>query len=442
LHTVSFQCLAGPLKGQTFRLTGGPVFLFGRYGKATFSLAADPAASHLHFLIDTSENRIRIIDLGSTNGLVINETHIGGKQGPPFTDFVTLKAGDTVLAGACLFRLEITRESTVRDMPPLSTLMGAIEFEGHEHLRLDRHTAILSKDSVTIRMADHHADQPTLDADGLPWIDGFTILEKIGGGGRGIVYKAVKDDTGAATAIKMMNFNRNKSRKQRSIEMFRREIQITRQLDHPNIIRYLNDGISGGAPFLAIEYVDGGTLDQLIQDESRLELPRAVPLFIQLLEAVMHMHSRSLVHRDIKPKNILLDLRRGGGMAVKLSDMGLSCRFTTPDASEFLPIISEGGTPAYMPPEQLTDVTRAIPQSDVFSSAATFYQMLTGAILYDFKDKDQNETILEGAITPILDLRPDLPQPIADVISRGLSYQPENRYENAQEMLEALKAAL
>ncbi len=71
-----------------------------------------------------------------------------------------------------------------------------------------------------------------------------------------------------------------------------------------------------------------------------------------------------------------------------------------------------------------------------------FRLLISLTLLYDFKDKDQNETILEGAITPILDLQPELPQSIADVISRGLSYQPENRYENAQEMLEALKAAL
>ncbi|MCD8351074.1 MAG: FHA domain-containing serine/threonine-protein kinase [Planctomycetaceae bacterium] len=418
--------------------------MFGRYAKSTFSLAADAAASHLHFLIDTSEDRVRIVDLGSTNGLVINDKHMGGKQGPAFTDFVTLKAGDTILAGACLFRLSVAEEATVYDLSTLAPPGSNIVLARSEQPRSGKVTTIIHKESATSRFTDHLTDQPKLDADGLPQVEGFTILEKIGGGGRGIVYKAVKDDTGAAAAIKMMNFNRNKSRKQRSIEMFRREIQITKQLHHPNIIRYLGDGISGGAPFLAIEYVDGGTLDELIQDApgNKLDMPQAVPLFIQLLEAVAHMHSRSLVHRDIKPKNILLDLRRGGSLAVKLSDMGLSCRFTSQDANEFLPIISEGGTPAYMPPEQLTDLTRAIPQSDVFSSAATFYQMLTGSLLYDFKDKDQNETILEGSITPLRELRPDIPDDVADVINKGLSYQPEGRYETAQEMLDAFKEAL
>ncbi len=453
LLTISLICLAGPLKGQVFRLNkDGPVFLFGRYSKANCSLAADPAASHLHFLIDTSENRVRIIDLGSTNGLVINERHLGGKQGAPFTDFITLKSGDTILAGACLFRLSAVDDANTTDYrgdsaassghssnSALSSGGGSRKIGSSRTQH--RLTAVINQDTVQQRLDGLETDAQ--HGEELPRVEGFTILELIGGGGKGVVYRAIKDDTGDSAAIKMMMF-RSKSKRQRSIEMFRREIQITRQLHHPHIIRYLADGISGGAPYLALEYVEGGNLDTIIGDSpgGRMDLPAAVPLFIQLLEAVAYMHQHSLVHRDIKPKNVLLDLRRGGSYAVKLSDMGLSCRFTSASVSEFLPIISEGGTPAYMPPEQLTDLTRAIPQSDVFSSGATFYQMLTGHPLYDFSDRDQNETIINGEITPIRELRPDLPFAITTVIDKALSYQPENRQANAFEMLEEFKNAL
>ncbi len=459
LRSVFLTCIAGPLNGQIFRLTGSPVFLFGRNPKAHFSLAADPAASQLHFLVDVSDNRVRIFDLGSTNGLIINDRHLGGKMGAPFNEFEPLADGDTILAGACLFRLSIEEPEARQPSPAaLGAVLGNVVVANtNRHPTEGKLTAVIPKDDRTGGIAaggkktppspPPAADAPADGQDdfaGMPQIEGFTILDKIGGGGRGVVYKAIKNDTGASAAIKMMLFNRNKSKKQRSLEMFRREIQITRQLDHPHIIRYLADGISQGLPYLALEYVEGGNLEALIANspDKRMDLPLAIPLFIQLLEAVSAMHSRSLVHRDIKPKNILLDLRRGGGLAVKLSDMGLSCRFTNQDSDDFLPIICEGGTPAYMPPEQLTDLTRAIPQSDVFSAAATFYQMLTGSLLYDFSGKDQSEAILAGRFKPILQRRPDLPLPIANMVARALSYSPENRFANAQEMLAALKKAL
>lgn len=437
MQSISLHCLAGPLKGQTFRLDGGPVFIFGRYAKARFSLAADPATSHLHFLVDISDDRVRILDLDSTNGLVINDKHYGGKQGPPMRHFRELQSGDTVLAGSSLFRVAVVKE------PPFSELTSL----------LDAAAVSVSSSGATRRekrkdRGDPDNTNPGLNdalPDGvLPVIDGYTLLERIGGGGKGVVYKAVKDDTGATAAVKMMVLGRSKRRKKRLMETFWREIQITKQLDHPNIVRYLGDGLANNAPYLAIEYVEGGTLDDLIHNspDGRMELPRAVPLFIQLLEAVSHMHSRYFVHRDIKPKNILLDLRRGGAYAAKLSDMGLSCRFTDIDAGEFLPIVTEGGTPAYMPPEQLTDLTRAIPQSDVFSAAATLYHMLTGTLLYDFTGKEQTEAILDSNIKPIHELRPELPQAVADVIDKSLSYSPENRYDNAPEMLLAFKDAL
>lgn len=414
MDKVFLQCTSGSLSGNTFILEGGPVFIFGRYNKATINLSSDPSASQLHFLIDTSDNRVRAIDIGSTNGLVINDTLYGGKFGKPPTEFITLKDGDIIIAGGNQFRLGIG------EAPSGATPV----YSGGRHVAEgETRKSVVESSSI------------------FPDIEGYRILERIGTGGRGAVYKAQDLTANSQVAIKIMLTRTLKKR--RALDSFKREIQITKQLDHPNIIRYLADGIAGERPYLVLEYANGGNLDQYIRKtpEKRLAFADAIPLFLQILEAVAYMHGRSLVHKDVKPKNILLDIQPETNIVTKLSDMGLSSRMAN-SYDSFMPAVNEGGTPAYMPPEQLTDITKALPQSDVFSSAATMYQMLSGKLLYDFKDKDQVTTILDGNIIPILTLCPDLPGRFAEVINKSLSYYPENRYADAGEMLKAVKKSL
>lgn len=399
---ISLHCLAGPLQGRIFRLEGGPAFVFGRYSKLDCCLAADPASSLLHFLVDVSDDRIRILDLGSTNGLVVNNIHFGGKRGAPMREFLLLRAGDAFVAGSCLFRLDVVPEAALDD---------AFFFAnpGAEPLRAD-FRGNSAEDTVS------NDDSPLL---GFPFVEGYTLLGEIGDGGGGAVYRAVKEDTGADAAIKLMIPGRSGTR--RPLAMLHREIRMTKQFDHPNIVRRLGDGIADGAPYLALEYADGGSLDELIRraPEGTMEFSRAAPLFIQLLEAVAHMHSRHFVHRAVRPKNILLALRGGGMYAVKLSGLGLSCRFGGMETAEFPPIGEDGDVPGCMPPEQLADLSRVAPQSDVFSCAMTLRRMLGG-----------------GA------LRPDVPRPVGDVIGKALSLPPEDRYEHAAAMLLAFKSAL
>ncbi len=432
---VSLKCLSGPLEGKVFDLEGGPVFIFGRYSRAHFSLASDLSASQLHFLIDISDNRVRIIDLGSTNGLVVNETLYSGKYGKVPAQFVTLKNGDTIIAGSNHFVVNINEA----DEPGEPVRSGTIKLNAGAP---DKSQTVRQEKSGDLSETGNASAPGKFNGEsGFPEIEGYTILERIGIGGRGAVFKAIKDSSGEKTALKILL--PRTSKKSRALESFRREILINKELSHPNIIRYIDDGLCGDLPYLALEYVNGGNLDQLLRSLPDRKMPfnQAIPLFIQILEATSYMHQKGFVHKDIKPKNILLDLRRGGGMASKLSDMGLSGRISNTEG-EFLPAVNEGGTPAYMPPEQLTDITKSLPQSDVFSIAATMYQMLSGRLLYDFKDKDQVATILDGNIPPILTLCPELPGRFAEVINKALSYYPENRFPDAEAMLEALRSAL
>lgn len=447
MRIVKLTTVSGSLAGRSFELKGGPLFIFGRSSKAHVSLAGDPSASQLHFAVDVSGETVRVTDLGSTNGLIVNDVLYGGKFGKITTDFIPVHNGDTVIAGGNHFRVEIGDSNG--DGEPLKTdtslafARAAKElFPDHsETIQRGRDGEVARADAGVEADATIAKNAAELDSSDIPVVAGYTILNRIGSGGRGVVFKAIRDQNGEKVAIKIM-LGRT-AKKRRAMEIFRREIQITKQLSHPNIIRYVGDGMAGDLPYLAIEYVSGGNLDQHLSGLPNKQMPfaRAVPLFVQLLEATSYMHHQGMVHKDIKPKNILLDLRRGGGMAVKLSDMGLSSRAATQDES-FLPAMNEGGTPAYMPPEQLTDITKSLPQSDVFSAAATMYQMLSGRLLYDFKDRDQVATILDGNIVPILTLCPDLPGRFAEVINKALAYYPEARYADAEEMLAALRAAL
>jgi hypothetical protein len=442
------QCLSGPLAGQNFQLDGGPAFIFGRYSRCHFRLTADPAASQLHFLMDISEDRVRIVDLGSTNGLVVNDVHYGGRFGKPIVDFLTIKHGDSVLAGGSFFRLNIEGEDD-DDKAAIDALKAALD-SGAKHLVKPVRDRDFSGASDFRSESDDDKDRTAIGpstgkmtetGSRFPEIEGYVMLGRIGVGGRGAVYKVIKVDSGEKAALKMLLPKTIK--KPRAVEVFSREIKVTKQLDHPNIIRYLDNGVANDIPYLALEFAEGGNLDDYIRrsPDGRLDFGEAATLFVEVLEGLAYMHEKSLVHKDVKPKNILL-ARGKDGMTAKLSDMGLTSRMSTNMVDNFLPLVAEGGTPAYMPPEQLVEFTQALPQSDVFSAAATFYQMLSGELLYDFKGKDQAAVILDGNIRPILTLRPELPGRTAEVINKALSYYPENRYADAGEMLVALREAL
>lgn len=423
---ISLHCLAGPLQGKIFRLEGGPIFIFGRYAKLAYCLAADPTSSLLHFLIDISDEQIRIIDLESTNGLTVNDVHFGGKTSKPLREFIPLKSGDTIAAGSSLFRLNVVSELILDE-----------DFFGDITAPHDEYAP--AADELPPESQGDSAEDTVF---GLPFVEGYTLLKELGDGDGGAVYRAVKDDTGDAAVLKTML--PGKAGKWHPIDLLLREILVTRQLEHPNIIRYLGDGTVDGVPYLALEYADGGSLDELIlhAPNGRLELSQIVPLFIQLLEAVAYMHSRYVVHRDIKPENILLALRGGGMYAVKLSGLGMARKFGSMDTEELPSIAAAEGATKYMPLEQWAELSRAIPQSDVYGCAMTLYHMLSGRRPYEPAEIGKPASTLDRVITPITELRPEIPHPLGAVLAKALSPSPEDRYEHAAAMLLAFKCAL
>ncbi len=429
------DCIDGPLKGQNFRLEGGPAFLFGRYAKMGFCLAADPTCSLLHFLIDTSDERIRILDLGSSNGIIVNNIHFGGMHGEPMQEFFPLKSGDTILAGSSLLRLTVVSKEDLDDSFFLPDTTAQDEHNPDESWWDSDFWNSCADTTDTVSDTDDFRRI-------FPFVKGYTLLAEIKGDPGSTIYRAVKDDTGAEATVRILYPGKRENR--RPLALFHREIQMTKQFDHPNIIRYLDDGVTNGAPYLAVEYVDGGTVEDLIRRSpgGRMELPQAVPLFIQLLEAVAYMHSRYFVHRDIRPGNILLALRGGGMHAAKLAGLGLARKFSGMETAEFSPVAAEKEAPEYMPPEQTANFPWVVPQSDVFGCAMTLHQMLDGMAACDVEGSGQPAPTPGRMPARIPALRPEISRPIRDVIAKALSPLPADRYEHASAMLLAFKHAL
>ncbi|MCC8110058.1 MAG: serine/threonine protein kinase [Planctomycetes bacterium] len=224
-----------------------------------------------------------------------------------------------------------------------------------------------------------------------------------------------------------------------------REIKVTRSVSHPNIVRFLGSGVApSGIVYLVLEYMNGGSLASYLNARPNRSIPfrSAVPMILDLTRAMAHVHSLGLVHRDLKPHNILF-AAKGNALIPKITDLGLA---KAPND-----VLHAGpghapmgaGTMSYMPPEQLTGFQRAGPASDVFALAATFYEMLTGFVPYNFTHRGDNYDVIAACdITPLATRLPGVDPGLAAVFDRALFVNPADRFRNCGELLDALRRAL
>ena len=277
--------------------------------------------------------------------------------------------------------------------------------------------------------------QPVLD------IAGYDIEKKLGKGGMGAVYLARRKTDSAHVALKVMLAKVAVDERARS--QFLREIEVTRTLCHPNIVELFEHGSAGIAFYFTMEFCGGGSVDRLMAEHGgRLPLDLARPIMLESLEGLAYAHTQSFVHRDLKPQNILLTGSEGHWTA-KVSDFGLSKNFDRAGFSGMTVTGTTAGTPPFMAREQVTNFKRVKPVTDVWSIAATFYNMLTGALPRNFRvGADPIEVILHGEVVPIRTRDPGIPSKVAEVIDRALSDKIADRYQDAAEMLTAMKRVL
>jgi serine/threonine protein kinase len=208
-------------------------------------------------------------------------------------------------------------------------------------------------------------------------IAGFELLEQVGRGGMGTVYRARQTKMGRDVALKLMKPRLAKD--SRYLERFLREARASARLSHPNIVQGIDAGHDKGYYYFAMEFVDGTTLRRLMGREGKLPEQRCVEIGVQIARALDQAHRIGLVHRDVKPENILLERQTG---TAKLADLGLVKSTERSDTS----VTQTGvalGTPNYISPEQARGEEHIDIRSDLYSLGATLYHASTGTFPFE-----------------------------------------------------------
>lgn len=277
------------------------------------------------------------------------------------------------------------------------------------------------------------------------FIGPYIVLDKLGEGGMGKVYKARDSRSGRVVALKVIRPQLLSNPLIRG--RYGREVQTALALNHPNIAAAYESGESGDRHYLALEFVDGVDLARLVRSQGVLSVPEACEYLRQASLGLQHAHDEGFVHRDIKPSNIVVSGERHHRSAteparVKILDMGLVRSVGFEESPGGTDLTRDGtvvGTPDYMAPEQAKNSSTVDHRADLYSIGAAFYFLLTGKP--PFSGGSPIEKILKHQLDPpppLQAIRPDVPDELARIVSRLMSKKPTDRFPTARDVAEAL----
>lgn len=388
------EVCGGPHAGQSFRLTGSGPFTVGRQPGLHVTLPDDARLSRVHCAVQPLTGAVRVTDLGSRGGVFVNGARV---------EQAFLTEADEVAVGETVLR--------IRAPAP-------------------------RYDSTATQLAS--GTGPTrAPAAVAPVIPGYRIGDELGRGAMGVVYRAVREVDGEAVAVKTIL--PAVAPTAAAVGRFCREADILGRLKHPNIVGHRAGGAAGPILYVVMEYVPGVTAAAVVARDGPLAPARARRWADQLLDALGHAHEGGFVHRDVKPANLLV-VEGPSGDAVKVADFGLARAYESSGLSGLTTDGASGGTPAFMPPEQVTDFKRVRPAADQYAAAATLYYLLTGRPVYE-PGASARETLGLILSTDPIPLRPGaapLPEPFGSVIRRALARDPAARFPDTHAMRRAL----
>jgi serine/threonine protein kinase len=253
----------------------------------------------------------------------------------------------------------------------------------------------------------------------------YRIVAPLGSGGFGAVYLAEDTWIDKKVALKVPH------RQNLDFSELLREPRLLASLSHPNVVTVLTAEKQDNVFFIVMEYVPGDTLEAIIEREGALDLPRVLDYTCQICNAMDHAHRHGVIHRDLRPGNVLVTEH---GL-VKVADFG---------TSRFLEIAAHGttviGSPPYMAPEQFQG--KAVFASDIYSLGVTVYQMLTGTLPYNTPAPGDIERLMRGELTrPPRERNQKIPRGISDIVMKAMAPDVASRYPRASDLLDAVLAA-
>ncbi len=445
----------GSQQGREFTFDSYDTLIVGRMDDCHVCIPDDNRVSRHHCILEMNPPDVRLRDLGSRNGTYVNGTRYSGRERAEtpeeaaLRDYpeVALQDGDEIRVGRTVMQVRVEALEAAPE-PVFCQRCGRDVSDEVGPARSGNYICSQCQRQIKIdpmvlmqRLLQEAAQKAAQRAAPGPRVPDYVIERKLGEGGMGVVYLVHHQTTGEPAALKIML--PRVAVDERAVRLFEREMEVTRQLHHPNIVEFYDHGVSGSMFYFLMEFCPDGSVDRLMdQYGGRLPLKVALPIMLDALNGLAYAHEQGYVHRDLKPQNILL-VKSNGRQVAKLGDMGMAKNFQEAGLSGFTQTGQFAGTFPFMPREQVVNYKYYRPVSDVWAMGATLYNMLTGAYPREHRrGQDPMVAILQGEVIPIRKRDASIPRPAAEVIDRCLAREPRDRYQDAGEMRRALERVM